>query len=124
MARTGSSKQEAPDGDVDDLIARRRWTETEARTVVEAQRHSGLSLRAFARRHRMSAQRLYDWRRRLVMSAAPRFLPVTLKTSTAARPAVGAMTIVVRGGREVRVMPGFDDRMLAQVLRVLEALPC
>jgi len=121
MARTGSRSQQVGDGNIGGAIAKRRWTEAEARVIVEAQRRSGVSLAAFARRHRMSAQRLYDWRRRLDVAVAPRFLPVILKPTA---PEASAVTILLRGGRAVRVAPGFDDRMLAQVVQVLEGLAC
>ena len=121
MVRSGSRSQRVGDGKIGGAIAKRRWTETEARAIVEAQRRSGLSLAAFARRHRMSAQRLYAWRRRLAVAVAPRFLPVTLKPTA---PEVSPVTILLRGGRMVRVTPGVDDQILAQVVRVLEALPC
>jgi len=119
MARTGSRSQQG--GNIGGVIAKRRWTEAEARAIVEAQRRSGVSLAAFARRHRMSAPRLYDWRRRLDVAVAPRFLPVTLKPIA---PEASAVTILLRGGRRVRVTPGVDDQTIARVVRVLEELPC
>ena len=112
------------DGDIGGAVAKRRWTEVDAQAIVETQRRSGMSLAAFARRHRVSPQRLYDWRRRLKVGVAPRFLPVTLKATTVRSPEATPVTIVLRGGRRVRVAPGFDDRLLAEVVRVLEGLPC
>jgi len=124
MSRTRSTQEQKHDGGIDSVLARRRWTKAEARTIVEAQRRSGLSLAAFARQHRISPQRLYHGRRRLDVGVAPRFLPVTLKAATVPTPEVTAVAILLRGGRSVRVAPGFDDRMLAHLIRVLEALPC
>jgi hypothetical protein len=124
MGRTRTRGQQDGDGDIGDRIAKRRWTEAEAWTIVEAQRRSGVSLAAFARRHRLSPQRLYDWRRRLDVVVAPRFLPVTLKPTPVPTSDGTAVTILLRGGRAVRVAPGFDDRMLARVVEVLEGLPC
>jgi len=93
--------------------------------VLDVQRRSGLSVRAFAHRRRLPVERLYDWRRRLGTEVVPRFLPVTLKTVT--RLPVGesaGVEIVLRGGRTVRVRSDVDDRLLARVVAVLEGLPC
>ena len=38
--------------------------------------------------------------------------------------AAGRLEVVVRGGRVVRVRPGFDAGTLARVVQTLEALPC
>lgn len=124
MARVLSSPRYAVDERVQAALLKRRWTITEARVVVEAHRHSGLSLAAFARRHGLSLQRLYDWRRRL--DVAPRFLPVILKATpdTVLPPEKTGLEIVLRGGRTVRVGSGCDERLLARVVEVLEGLPC
>ncbi|NJR41786.1 MAG: hypothetical protein HC767_03110 [Akkermansiaceae bacterium] len=41
------------------------WTESDARQVLAEWRQSGQTIAAFARERRMSAPRLYWWRRRL-----------------------------------------------------------
>lgn len=46
-------------------VARQRWTEVEARRVLEEWRESGLPLQTFARERGMTPQRLYWWRSRL-----------------------------------------------------------
>jgi len=123
MGRSGSRSQRVGDGKIGGAIAKRRWTEAEAQTILEAQRRSGQSLLAFARRHGIGSHRLYDWRRRLGgTGVAARFLPVTVKATAVEAPE--AITILLRGGRAVRVTPGFDDQMLARVVEVLEGLSC
>lgn len=47
-----------------------RWTERQGREVVAAWRSSGLSASEFARRHKMSPQRLSWWCKRLGESSA------------------------------------------------------
>ena len=47
------------------------WTEDDARRALEAWRRSGDSLAAFARRHGLTPERLYWWRRRLATAVAP-----------------------------------------------------
>lgn len=124
MARVLSSPRHAVDEGVHAALLKRRWIMTDARVVVEAHRRSGLSLAAFARRHGLSLQRLYDWRRRL--DVAPRFLPVTVKATPAILAPTGGtgLEVVLRGGRTVRVGSGCDERLLARVVEVLEGLPC
>lgn len=51
-------------------------------------------------------------------NAANSMNPTPPQASTAA-----GVVIVLSGGREVRVAPGFDDRTLRRVLAVLEAAP-
>lgn len=43
----------------------RQWKADEARQVIDAWRASGLPLATFARQRRLSAQRLWWWRKRL-----------------------------------------------------------
>lgn len=47
-----------------------RWTERQGRKVVAAWRRSGLSASEFARRHKMSPQRLSWWCKRLEESSS------------------------------------------------------
>jgi transposase-like protein len=42
-----------------------RWSEDDAREVIEAWRRSGQSVAAFARHHGLGAERVLWWRRRL-----------------------------------------------------------
>ena len=41
------------------------WTDDDARRVLDAWRASGESIPAFAKRHELTPQRLYWWKRRL-----------------------------------------------------------
>ena len=49
---------------------RDRWTEDDARGVLDAQRQSGESIAAFGRRHGIAAARLYWWKKRLAGAGA------------------------------------------------------
>jgi hypothetical protein len=75
------------------------WTEDEAREVLDAWRRSGESLAAFARRHRLTAQRLYWWRSRLSSPPSPKsaavvsFVPATVIDP---EPAADGAGIVIR----------------------------
>ena len=46
-------------------MVRGKWSEVEARGVLEAWRRSGLSLERFAKQRGLSPQRLYRWRQKL-----------------------------------------------------------
>jgi hypothetical protein len=73
------------------VTAQKRWTEKQARAVLEAWRRSGQSVAAFADAIGVVPQRLYWWKSRLgAGSTAPTFVPVVEKQS---RSFAGAVTI-------------------------------
>ncbi len=97
------------------------WTEDESRTELERWRRSGDTIAAFARAHRVSAPRLYWWRRRLSATAAVpeprpeiRLAPATILSAAA--------TVEVRlpNGVVVEVTgasPSWIAAMLAELTR-------
>lgn len=96
----------------------RRW--------IQNWRYSGLSVRAFCARHGLTPANFYAWRRELQRrnAAPPAFVPVcVVPDHGSARD--GRVEVVLRGGRAVRVGPGFDAETLRQLLAVLEEeRPC
>jgi hypothetical protein len=58
------------------------WTEEDARRVFDVWRRSGESLAAFARRHGLTEQRMYWWRRRLSTPTEPTTTALTLVPAT------------------------------------------
>jgi transposase-like protein len=96
----------------------RRW--------IEGWRASGLSVRAFCLRHGLAQPSFYAWRRELQRREAerPAFVPVCVVAEN--EPArAGGVEVVLRGGRTVRVGPGFDAATLRQVVAALEEeQPC
>ena len=105
------------------------WRAADAREVLDLWRRSGENLSVFARTHGLCRNRLVRWRDRLAEEAmAPRFHPVRvvgpvdcISTTEKNR---GGIEIVISGGRRVAVRSGFDAALLAEVVRVLEAIPC
>jgi hypothetical protein len=94
----------------------RRW--------IEDWRTSRLSVRTFCARHGLSQQSFYAWRRELQRrdAAPPAFVPVRVVGADV--PAAGrSIEVVLRGGRTVRVAPGFDAATLQQVVAALEEEP-
>ena|SRR5689334_17250593 len=104
-----------------DTRKERQW-----RQWIQEWRASGLSVRAFCARRRLAEPSFYAWRKELQRreTARPAFVPVRVLPD---EPATGDrhVTIVLAGGRMVRVGPGFDAATLRQVLAVLgEGPPC
>jgi hypothetical protein len=68
----------------------------------------------------------YAWRRTLERRAAevPAFVPVQI-LADAVPASGGALEVILRDGRSVRVVPGFDAATLRRLLAVLEGEgPC
>ncbi len=110
------------------------------RRVMSRFRGSGLTIRAFCDRERLSEPSFYAWRAELARRdraqrqrvdpvkpraacRQPRFVPVRILDDEEPR-TLGAIEILLRGGRIVRVTPGFDGATLAQAVAVLEASSC
>ena len=110
-------------------LAHRRWTVDDAKEALAAQEQSGLTLRAFATREGLDAQRLERWRRRLAEGAVPAFEEVALPDVAAVTPVEEVATaqrerfeIVLRSGRVVRVPEPFDTNALLRLLAIVDAV--
>jgi transposase len=89
---------------------------------------SGLSVRDYCARHRLTEPSFYAWRRTLAQRpdnvpaavAAPvvTFVPLHVQPATADTSA--ALEVVLGNGRRLRVPAGFDAATLRAVLDVLE----
>lgn len=106
----------------------KQWSEEDAERELKLLQASGEPMEVFARRRGYSAMRLRRWGARLRRSAAPALLPVRVVTH-ARGDAAGdkeqpVIEVVLRGGRMLRVALGFDERQVAELVRVLEMLPC
>jgi len=96
----------------------RRWNEADARAAFAELAETDESAAGFARRKRISTQRLQYWKKRLKSSpssATPAFVAVTMPPTPATRPEIeirfGDVAVVVREGCDVD-----------QVARLVEAL--
>ena len=101
--------------------------------TIQEQRQSGLSVRAFCRKHAAHESAFYFWRRELARreEAEPgattgraarsrrqaAFVPVHVAEDA---PAGGRIEIVLPGGRRIHAAPPVDRQALADVLAVLE----
>ena len=115
---------------------RRTWSaEAKARIVAESQ-VAGASVCAVARRHGLTPQQLFTWRREarhrvlnVADEGAPAFVPVVLEPAATTKPKpprrarpAPAVEIEV-AGLLVRVPPGMDVETIAAVLQAVKALP-
>src|SRR5262245_40605235 len=71
------------------------WTDDDARRLLDEWRRSGDTIAAFARRHSVSAWRLYSWRTKLRTTATPGAAP-TLSLVPASIVAVSGTTLTLR----------------------------
>ena len=114
------------------------------REQLAGQPGSGLSVRAYCRRHRLRESAFYFWRKELARrgvstAAVATFVPVHLSEDatdaaaaehadeaalSASRRIGGCIEIVLSGGRQVRLLGPVDRQSLADVLAVLEGRPC
>ena len=113
---------------------RRTWSaEAKARIVAES-RAAGVSVCAVARRHGLTPQQLFSWRREARQRApnaadegTPAFVPVALEPAATTRPmprrAWPAPAVEIElAGLLVRVPPGMDAATIAAVLRAAKTL--
>src|SRR5881409_3349419 len=109
---------------------RRRWSDEDKGRIVAESYAPGAVASEIARRHEISPQHLFAWRKaardgRLALSAdaAAMFVPVVMTTPgrVAAKPSAPSITIET-AGVVVRAECGVDVDWLADVLRAMKAL--
>jgi transposase len=115
--------------EVIDTGRRRRWTVEEKQRIVE-ESFSGPRLASVtARRHGISNQLLFSWRkayREGRLGDAPVFVPAVIAPEQPEKrtgPDCGRMEIVSANGRRVVVDCNVDVETLLRVIRGLETLP-
>lgn len=96
------------------------WTDDDARTMLEEWRRSGDSIAVFARRHSVSAWRLYSWRKKLRTTAKPRAAPLSLVPASIV--AIGGATLTLRLPGEVSIdvanaSPSWVATLVAELTR-------
>ena len=112
---------------------RRRWSEELKGRIVAESYAPGAVVAEVARRHGLSPQHLFDWRRSaragvlsLPADDAPLFVPVVSDRRLGGTPAAavaagsGHITIEINGAT-VRAAPGVDPTWLRDVLRAVKA---
>ena len=105
-------------------MAHGKWSEVEARAVLESWRRSGLSMERFARQRGFVTQRLRWWKQKfaraekaLVPSTSTALLPVRVaETQRRGDP----VTVLLRTGHILKVAHGFDESAFTRVVALLE----
>lgn len=113
---------------------RRAWTAEQKAEIVAESYGSGEAVSAVARRHGLTPQQLFGWRRRAkrqVEAASGEspvtFAPVIVDSGCSPTPMTGrrqggvSPIEIVIGAATVRVAPGVDPVALAAVLRAVRA---
>ncbi len=108
-----------------DPAKRQHWQQ-----LLDRQRHSGLTVRAFCDSAGVSQAAFYAWRRRLHTrpaarpSAAPTFVPVRVLPDGPTDGPAAPLEVVLANGLRLRVSPGFDPATLQQLVRALGGPAC
>jgi transposase len=121
---------------------RRTWSAEEKARIVAETLQEGETVCAVARRHGLSPQQLFGWRRQARQSAAraedeaPKFVPAVVETAPPAGVAPGrrrkrthdvdrisGLIEVEIEGMTVRIGRGADAKTVAAILRALKAGP-
>jgi hypothetical protein len=107
-------------------MAQGKWSEVEARGVLEALKRSGLPLERFAKERGIVAQRLRWWKKKFSRqaraAAALANTPPVLPVRMAEAPRRGE-PVTVRAadtGHMLKVSHGFDEDAFARVVALLE----
>ncbi|SEC57905.1 transposase [Rhizobiales bacterium GAS191] len=114
---------------------RRRWSVEEKLSIVAEACAEGINLSDVARRHDITRQHIYQWRRELrdkglLSDARCVFVPVDVAGDEAHRDIIGAgpgterahrVEIGLRNGRSVRVAADVPEAILHRIIRIAEA---
>jgi transposase len=116
---------------------RRSWSAEDKARIVAETLQEGETVCAVARRHGLSPQQLFGWRRQVrqsaagAESAAPQFVPAVIETVPATRvhrrkrtqrgEQVSGLIEVEISGMTVRIGRGADAKTVAAVLRALQS---
>jgi transposase len=115
---------------------RRRWSEDEKQAIIAEALRPGVNVSAIARRHGITPNLLFRWRKAAQREAkpepAPAFLPVSLtapaksgdtgcdRSASEAPAADSRIEIELANGRRVRVGPGADMGALKRILDIVD----
>jgi len=97
--------------------ARERWSR-----IIREHRASGQTVAAFCAERSIPASSFFPWRRRLAEAGEDgSAVFVEAKVGADDRQGEQGVTIVLAGGRRIMVGPGFDRRVLLEVIDALES---
>ncbi len=104
---------------------RRRWSAADKARIVDETLAVGAVVSEVARRHGLTPQQVFTWRRQARSRAAKSdnslaFAPVVVDAPS---PAIDARIEIALAGAVIRVPPGVDAGTLTCVLHALRSLP-
>jgi transposase len=117
---------------------RRRFSDDDKARIVEETLVPGAVISAIARRHGLTPQQLFSWRRQArqpvtaIVEAPPLFVPAVVETDPGKprrkvrrkkrlEPGAAAIIEVAIGGVAVKIGRGVDAKTIAAVIRALKA---
>ena len=111
---------------------RRRWSDAVKASILAEVGVDGWTVADVARRHDVTRQHLYQWRRDLRQKGlcpgrgadgfvAVEMLPVVERVPVTGEASMAEMTVILGNGRQLRCRETIGDLALARLLRVLEA---
>ena len=111
---------------------RRRWSEDQKLSILMEVDVEGATVAEVARRHDLTRQHIYQWRRELrrkglwPCSGETVFLALDAPgedraVERVAIPSAAPVEIVLRGGRELRLHGGLGNDDLARLIRLVES---
>lgn len=112
---------------------RRRWPDELKLAILSEVNTNGWTLSDVARRHDVTRQHLYQWRRELRVKGCldsecrGHFVPVEMSGSpelvpSATHSGAAEISVLLRSGRQLRCREAVPDDVLARLVRVLEAV--
>ena len=110
---------------------RRRWSDEEKLTILAEVGRNGWTVADVARRHDLTRQHIYQWRRELrrkflyPQTDETIFLPVEMADSAEVKdpvfgPGGSEVTVILRNGRQIRCRDGIGQDALARLIRLVE----
>lgn len=111
---------------------RRRWTDEAKLAILSEVGENGWTVTDVARRHDVTRQHIYQWRREMrrkglwPMPDVPVFLPVEMAgapeeaATTDSSGAVVEITVMLHNGRQLRCSTGIGEATLIRLVRALE----
>ncbi len=111
------------------VAARRMWSRSEKRSIVDETLVPGASVSAVARRHGVAQSLLYRWRKDVTGSVRPAltFVPVAIAAPpqpvvAPSKPAcTGSIEVVLANGRLLRIGADVDTVALVRIIAALGA---
>jgi hypothetical protein len=104
---------------------KRSRTKAEQRAFhLKAWQASGLSQRAYCEQAGLALSTLSYWHRHRPTVAAPEFLPVSVRAAEPEPQFESSVVIELANRRKLRLSGRTDPSWLAELVRLLESLPC